>query len=194
MGISACLVAALLASLGLFVDIVLHTSGPKADGKERLTVVVRDSKAQPPPADTEDTHVMPPVEEQELTIAEDRPQRQEPIGEDLPEPPADAVSRTDWHAMQKNVARSSVADLLEEHESREAMWRRSHSIMFRPADDFPTGEDEPAIPDFRFKPRIHVVGLGFTIGSCFIGIPLAGVPVEQRSVAVTFFVCATDAG
>lgn len=194
MGISACLVAAVLALLGSIVDIVVDASGPKAAGKERLNVVVRDSEAQPPAADTENEQVLPPVVEQELTAAGDSAQRQEPVIEEAPEPPADVEPRRDWHAMKKDVARSSVADLFEEHESRVATWRRSHSMMFRPGDDFEVGEDEPFIPDFRFKPQIHVVGLGFTIGSCFIGIPLAGVPVEQRSVAVALFVCAGDAG
>lgn len=194
MGISACLVAALLALLGSIVEIVLDASGPKASGKERVTVVVRDTESQPPAADSEDENVLTPVVKQELTVADDRPQQQEPVIAEAPEPPADVEPGRDWHAMKKDVARSSVTDLFEQRESRVAMWRRSHSIMSRPSDDLEIGEDEAFIPDFRFKPQIHVVGLGFTIGSCFIGIPLAGVPVEQRSVAVALFVCAADAG
>ena len=74
------------------------------------------------------------------------------------------------------------------------MWRQTHSIMFEPANEFVVQEEEPVIPDLRFIPRIHVVGLGVTIGSCFIGLPFAGVPVEQRTVAITLFVCAEDSG
>jgi hypothetical protein len=66
--------------------------------------------------------------------------------------------------------------------------------MFEPANEFVVKEEEPVISDLRFIPRIHVVGLGVTIGSCFIGIPLAGVPVEQRTVAISLFVCAKDSG
>jgi hypothetical protein len=58
----------------------------------------------------------------------------------------------------------------------------------------PPDEPDPIISDLRFKPQIHVAGIGFAIGSCFIGIPIVGVPVEQRSVAITVFVCARDSG
>jgi hypothetical protein len=66
--------------------------------------------------------------------------------------------------------------------------------MFEPAGDFVVREEEPVISDFRFRPQIHVVGLGLTIGSCFIGIPIVGVPVEQRTVAINLVVCAQDSG
>ena len=89
---------------------------------------------------------------------------------------------------------SSVAAYSSESASRMAMWRQNHAIMVKPAGSFEINEEEPVIPGFRFKPEIHVFGLGFTIGSCFIGVPLVGVPVEQRSTAITFFVCAADAG
>lgn len=74
------------------------------------------------------------------------------------------------------------------------MWRQTHSIMFESANEFVVQEEEPTLSDLRFIPRIHVVGLGVTIGSCFIGLPFAGVPVEQRTVAITLFVCAEDSG
>ena len=74
------------------------------------------------------------------------------------------------------------------------MWRQTRSVMFAPTGEFVLKEEAPAIPDFRFRPRIHVVGLGVTVGSCFIGLPIAGVPVEQRSLAINLFVCAEDSG
>jgi hypothetical protein len=92
------------------------------------------------------------------------------------------------------AARASVDEFFRNKESRSAMWQQTHSIMFQPTADFESMKDAPIISDFRFRPQLHVVGLGFTIGSCFIGIPLAGVPVEQRSVAVSLFVCAADSG
>jgi hypothetical protein len=99
---------------------------------------------------------------------------------------------TDWHAIAKSAARASVDDFFRNEESRASLWRQTRSIMFRAASDFVVREEEPAIPDFRFTPEIHVLGLGLTIGSCFIGIPIAGVPVEQRTVAINLFVCAKD--
>ena len=192
--VSACLVAALLALVGSVADIARQASGPVIEGKERLTVVVRDGENKSKTPDSQLERTSPPVVKQELTVADDRTRQQEPVIDDPPAPPADVEPAIDWHAMKKEIAGSGVAELFEEHEYRVAMWRRSHSIMVRPSDDFDIGEDEPFIPDFRFRPQIHVVGLGFTIGSCFVGIPLAGVPVEQRSAAITLFVCARDAG
>jgi len=74
------------------------------------------------------------------------------------------------------------------------MWRQTYSTMFKPAGDTLSLEEEPVISDLRFIPRIHVFGLGVTIGSCFIGLPLVGVPVEQRSTMIPLFVCAGDSG
>lgn len=74
------------------------------------------------------------------------------------------------------------------------MCEQTRSVMFRPVDEYVPGEAEPVLAGLRFKPEIHVFGLGLTIGSCFVGLPLLGVPVEERSVAIRLFVCANDAG
>ena len=74
------------------------------------------------------------------------------------------------------------------------MWRKTHSLMFQSTGGIAPKQQEPIIPDFQFKPQVHVVGLGVTIGSCFIGLPIVGVPVEERTVAIRLFVCAKDAG
>jgi len=92
------------------------------------------------------------------------------------------------------IAGNQAVRSLSQEESRASMWRRSHSIMFQPASGRAVKQEEPIISDFRFKPRVHVVGLGVTIGSCFVGIPIAGVPVEHRTVAIRLFVCAKDSG
>jgi hypothetical protein len=108
-----------------------------------------------------------------------------------PELPADAHPVQDWRAIAKAAARASVDEYFRNEESRASEWRQSRSIMFAPVGDFVVREEEPVLSDFRFKPQIHIVGLGVTIGSCFIGIPIAGVPVEQRTVGINLFVCAT---
>lgn len=110
------------------------------------------------------------------------------------EVPADQRTPVDWSA----AILESVAALRNEQRAREeahaSMWRQSHSVMFRPEDEFVPDTEAPALADLRFRPEMHVYGLGVTIGSCFIGVPLIGVPVEQRSVAIRLFVCANDSG
>jgi hypothetical protein len=62
--------------------------------------------------------------------------------------------------------------------------------MFETPDSLATDVELPVLVNFRFKPESHVAGLGITVGSCFIGIPLFGIPVEERSVAIRPVVCA----
>ena len=135
MGISACIVAVLLALVGSLVDFAEHGG--------RLTILIRNGGGEP---------------NSNVTTG-DQPVHSSP-----------------------------------QEESRTSMWRQSHSIMFQPGSDIVVREEESILSDFRFKPRVYVVGLGVTIGSCFIGIPLAGVPVEQRTVAISLFVCARNSG
>ena len=72
------------------------------------------------------------------------------------------------------------------------MWRTTHSVMFQSEGGYIPKQEVPIIPGFRFKPQVHVAGLGVTIGSCFVGLPLVGVPVEERTAAIGLFVCAKD--
>jgi hypothetical protein len=193
MAASACVIAALLALLGSMVDFIQGVPGQDVNA-DRLTVFVRPSDAGPSAEVAATERTISPVVERELPVPADPPRQTDAAIETRPDPPADRRLLRDWHAMAEDAARSSVADLFRDRGSRMDRWRQSHAIMFRPTDDFTVAKEEPIIPGFRFKPEIHVVGLGFTIGSCFIGIPLAGVPVEQRSVAMTLIVCAGDAG
>jgi len=66
--------------------------------------------------------------------------------------------------------------------------------MFQPEIEPALRELDPILPNFRFKPQVYVAGLGITIGSCFVGIPIIGVPIEQRTVAISLFVCAKGSG
>ena len=194
MGISACLIAALLAVLGTLTGSVSGISPSGTESRERLTVVIR--------RDADEAESSPAMEH-----AADRLLRQEATAdaehEDIPRDPVapnpslvltEVELLTDWQAIAQETAKASVDEGLRRQASRAAMWRQSRSMMFRPDERSKAVQEDPAIPGFRFKPEIHVVGLGVTIGSCFFGVPLAGVPVEQRTVAMTFFVCARDSG
>ena len=97
---------------------------------------------------------------------------------------------TDWRKMITESVAAIQNEKVRQEASRSSMWRQSHSIMFQPERKHVLREQDPIIPNFRFRPQVHVAGLGITIGSCFIGIPIVGVPVEERTVAISVFVCA----
>jgi hypothetical protein len=194
MGISACSVAVLLALLGLLVDFTAGISSPGIGQGERLTVDIQRIESEPEPNTTFANEVVPtlPGEENIQTGVADSPQ--EIVTVHIPEPSTAPQPVKDWHAIAERAARSSVDDYIENAESRASLWRQSHSVMFESDGALAVTEEAAIISDLRFKPEIHVVGFGVTIGSCFIGIPLVGVPVEQRTAEISIFVCAGDSG
>jgi hypothetical protein len=96
--------------------------------------------------------------------------------------------------MAGEAAKTSVDYYFRQEESRASMWQQTRSIMFQPASDTILKDIEPLLADIRFKRRSRVIGLGINVGSCFIGIPIAGVPVEERSIGISFFICGQDSG
>ena len=191
MGVSVCVVAIMLLSVGLLVDISLTVSGPGGLLLEALTVRIEtESRVPDRPMDPEnDEYKLPEIEDpvaQTATSAIDP----EPDHEEVDEP-ADQRQRTsDWYALGEQVAKTTIGEYFDRKESTAKLWRLSPSVMFDPGEELILEAEEPVIADFRFVPEIHVLGLGITIGSCFIGLPFAGVPVEQRSTMITLFVCA----
>jgi len=194
MGVSACSVAVLLALLGSFVDFATSISKPGIAHGERLTIHIRKSGGEPDSNFTTGNQAVRSLSQEEIVSADFAKHQQEVATVDSPEPPAESQPVREWRAMANEAVKTSMDEYFRQEESRASMWRRSHSIMFQPASDIVVKEIEPNISDFRFMPRVHVVGLGLTIGSCFVGIPIAGVPVEQRKVAIRFFVCAQNSG
>ena len=194
MGVSACSVAVLLALLGSLVDFTVSISKPGIEHGEPLTVHIRKGESEPDSNFTTADQAVRSLSQEETVPAEITMRQQAVATVDSPEPPANSRPMREWRAIANETVKASVDEYFRREEFRVSMWRRSHSIMFQPASDIVAKEIEHIISDFRFKPRVHVVGLGVTIGSCFIGIPIAGVPVEQRTVAIRLFVCAQDSG
>ena len=93
----------------------------------------------------------------------------------------------DWTEIARNAAASAVDDSIERETNRAQMWSQSRSVLFKPDDEVTPGEADLQLPDLRFRRR--VIGLGATIGGCFVGIPLFGIPVEERTVGVTLIFC-----
>jgi hypothetical protein len=194
MGVSAFSIAMMLALLELLVDFAAGVSMPSLNHVAQLTVLIKTGSGEPGPEFTMDKKAAPSLSQQASVSAVPVDRLQEVVTLSSPEPPADSLPMKDWRAIAKAAARAAVDDRFKEEEFRASMWRQTRSIMFEPAGDFVVREEEPVISDFRFRPQIHVVGLGLTIGSCFIGIPIVGVPVEQRTVAINLVVCAQDSG
>jgi hypothetical protein len=192
MGISAFFIAVMLALFGSLLDFAEHVSITDLEHAGRLTVVIRTDDREPDSEFATETKSAPSSSQQAVDPADPIDSQQKVSAPLAPARRVHPQPARDWHAIAKTTAIASVDGLFRSEESRASMWRQTRSIMFKPAGNFVAREEEPAIPDFRFTPEIHVVGLGLTIGSCFIGIPIAGVPVEQRTVAINLFVCAKD--
>jgi len=190
MGVSACSVALLLAFLGSFVDINASLSKPGIDHGQRLTIHIRKGEGGPTSEFAMDDQPVPSLPQEKIELAESGDLQQQAVTVSSPEMLPDARPAEDWRAIAEQAAKASVNEHFRNEETRKSMWRQSRSIMFQPTSDFVMQDEEPIIAGFRFRPQIHVVGLGVTIGSCFIGLPLAGVPVEERTVAISIFVCA----
>lgn len=61
--------------------------------------------------------------------------------------------------------------------------------MFADTGEFEFEEPPTIIDDVKFRVPVGVLGVGVTIGGCFIGIPLAGIAVEERTVGVSIIYC-----
>jgi hypothetical protein len=190
MGISACSVALLLTSVGSLFDSSGNGSMSGIEPAQRLTVHIgrSDDVQNPEVAMARQTAPSPPLEE--IDLAEHAELRRETVTVESPENPPDSRPAEDWHAFAEQAAKASVDEYSRSEESRASMWRQSYSTMFQPADTLMVRAEQPVLEHFGFRPEIHVAGLGVTIGSCFIGIPLVGVPVEDRTAGVSLWVCA----
>ena len=113
----------------------------------------------------------------------------ESVATDVEEPVDEQESTRDWYAIAREPVRQSIDDYFDNEETRKKMWRQTGSVMFRDTGEFDFKEPETIIAARKFRRPVGVLGLGFTIGGCFFGIPLAGVPVEERSVGPNIFYC-----
>ena len=194
MGASAGLLAALLWALNSLIRFVDCDSQACLDEQAVLTVHLENKKDKTIPLDhvpERPARVPPPVEE----TADERQLagtgQQEVVAEqvevtDLSE---EVAPRQDWYAIAKETAAHVADERVKKEESREHMWRQTRSVMFADTGEFDVHEPAPIIADLEFKVPVGVLGVGITIGGCFIGIPLAGIPVEERTAAPTVIYC-----
>ena len=193
MGIATCAIVVLFAMLESLVGFGVSISNPGIEHEDSLTVTIIKGEDE---GEGEEASGSTPGNKsvrsllQEQVISSDFAELQPEVAPvDSPEPPGEPQPAKDWRTIADEAAKASVDEYFRQEESRDSMWKRSHSIMFQPPKETMVMDKEPLLSNVHFKRRSRVIGLGINIGSCFIGIPLAGVPVEDRSAAITVFVC-----
>lgn len=196
MCISACSIAVLLALFDLLVDLSVSISKSNIELGEGLTVHIKKVESEKNSEITIDDKAVRSLPRAEIDSA-DFPDRQQDIAlNDFPEltiepdsVPTHPQPTIDWRATADEVAKASIDEYFRQEESRASNWRRTRSIMFQSVGDTVAKDTEPLFSDIRFKQYSRVLGIGINIGSCFIGVPIVGVPVEKRSADINIFVC-----
>ena len=184
-----CCITAMLLMVDLRFSFDQPATSPVPDFRTPLTIHIKPNEPEPRAAEPVSPQPVPDDSEQ-VGASADPTEAQSSIGTDLiTEPAPTEKSRVDWLATAKNVARSSVEVEHRARELRNKMWRQSFSTMFQPESESMIAE-QPVMASLEFKPEFRVLGIGVHIGSCFFGVPILGVPVEQRTVGPNVIVCA----
>jgi len=189
MGVATFAIALLLAMLESLVEFGVATSNPGIELVETLTVQILKGEGAKNSDSTPDKKPVRSLPQEDVVSTEIAELQPEVAPVDSPEPPDKSQPVKDWRAIANEAAKTSVDEHFQQEETRSSMWQRSHSIMFQPTNSIAVMDKEPVLSGVQFKRRSRVIGLGLNIGSCFIGIPVAGVPVEDRTAAISIFVC-----
>ena len=143
---------------GPTIEVTLMTAAtvaePASDEEPRPEI----EPAPSAPEVTQTTQEHPSQPERELIQSTSQPNDVEPS------------DPTDWQAIISTYAEESTVQNIEQERLRDAMWRKTFSVMFAPPDDWLI-EDEPYLPDLQFeadKPK----RLGIKISeNCYLGFP-----------------------
>ena len=195
-------ILSLLAPLLDFVSVFSKTSTPTENPLE----VYLDRQRESMPDETGETEAeiaVPAVTESQVanldgseseavtnrgeeTKANDRPEPSPHEQTDATEPPT-----ANWYAAMEQVAQTTVEEHYELQATRNETWANSktRSVVIQRGEEFVAQNDEAVVDDVEFVVRSRVFGIGLNIGRCFIGVPIAGVPVEDRTGHITVFVC-----
>ncbi len=194
MGVAAGFVALLLFVVGGLVSFGPGAHGSRPIADRALSLLIKQDEAEmASELETVEQPEPPVVEEIEAMV--ERASVSDVSQDSIPSDSlSDQRSPVDWTNTIANTVVSLANEKQDREEVRESMWRQTHSVMFQQTNEFVPKDERPVLANLNFKPEIHVVGLGVTIGSCFVGLPLVGVPVEERTVAIRLFVCADDSG
>ena len=191
--LSACFLAMTLLFLDRFLDIRLSFSDRISRPPQHPVVRLLQGVSNDDPETVERDHVAELQVAKELTGEGPETRRTKSSLETVKSEAGKSLPN-DWRSTFQNEIESSIDNLAHRATAQEALWRKTGSVMYKATDELNLREEAPLLANFRFKPEVHVFGLGVTIGSCFVGIPIAGVPVEERTVAIRLFVCASESG
>lgn len=200
LGIATVSVAALLGILVLHVDLDTCLFKPCFEHRERLSVYVENHDVDEGSDLRTGSMTGQPSPQDELIESQQEPADTLPA--QLPEvaitstrPMTVAKPVKDWNLLAARTARDKIGERFKREDARATMWRQTRSVMFKPDKSFEVTEEEPLLANIRFRRPVGVLGLGITIGGCFIGLPIAGVPLDKRSTSgLTLVVCASESG
>ena len=113
-----------------------------------------------------------------------------PANDELPRAEAAPLRTTvDWRVAAKSAAVEYLQTRSTADAQRMAKWRTSGSVLFKPEEEAPLDLDSQVLPSYPFRNPAGVAGLGLTVGQCFVGLPLIGIPVEDRTPTVGLIYC-----
>lgn len=194
MGISSVAILILLEILSGLISNVICSDDWCSEKRGSLTVYVRSPKPELVPDITAPDREILPASSVGQEIADPRSadraghEQGAERDEDI-DPPSNLTPGRDWYAVAKDAAKKTVADRFDQEEVRKLMWRKTGSVMFKDIGEFDFQEPATIIADREFRVPVGVLGIGITIGGCFIGIPLAGIPVDKRSAGPNVIYC-----
>jgi len=194
MGASAGLLAALLWLSNVLLGLVTCNSSTCLDETPPITIRLEAPRKKTVPIDQAPAHQAPAALKPSTSTDKRQPTEAHDyefnsMHDDTVELPADASPTRDWHEIARESAIHIVDARFEYEKTREALWRQTGSVMFADTGEFNTDEPATIINDLKFRVPVGVLGIGITIGGCFIGIPLAGIPVEERTVGPNVIYC-----
>ncbi|MDJ0918651.1 MAG: hypothetical protein QNJ05_12870 [Woeseiaceae bacterium] len=175
--------------LNVLLSYAERQQAPSAGARQPMAVedepeVQRSEREAPRPSPDDATRtpidVVETIRETTATSADDA----------LEEAEAPELETTiDWHAEARETAVGYLEDRSAADARREARWRTSGSVLFKPGEEKPLELDGQILPSYHFRDPVGVVGLGLSFGQCFIGIPLIGIAVEDRTPGVGLIYC-----
>lgn len=194
MGMSSVVILPLLEILSMLISNAVCRDAWCFEKFDILTVYIEQPKSEPVSEITlpdREIRPFPPVQKESANplTAETAGNEHDAERDEKLYPPSDLTPVRDWYAAAKESARQIIDDRFDQEEIRKSMWRNTGSVMFKDTGEFDFHEPETVMAESKFRVPLGVLGIGITIGGCFFGIPLAGIPVERRTAGPTVIYC-----
>ena len=114
----------------------------------------------------------------------------EALDDEVPAVKAPPQSKgVDWRAIANTAAAEYLQHRSEAETRKSDKWQTTGSVLFKPGEKEALELNAQILPSYQFRNPAGVLGLGLSFGQCFVGIPVAGIPVEDRTAAITIFYC-----